>query len=675
MRQLTEKQIINQNSLFELHKNVCFHADRVLSNLSEKSILHLKDFSQRTCRLLCQFISDDANIFDILNDPEIITILDSFYKELANNKSITTVNSSRRAMNFILYEVWGYYKTKHWLPLHSKKFDEKLNVLDRFLLCIEAAKEIIFLSYPNIRTDRAYKYFMAQINDICGGNYVTSFSLRMNFYRKKMPIWVNDNIDIKPDFYLGKEHKPICIAKAIEKLSGAPKGYLIDLINISEIKKEKLSRIGVRADSFDILLINSTFRKELKLYAEYKTSAIINKKRNEKWTVRLQNNKTKQKYKTIMNATLIKELCVLNPEQSIPSFEVLIGHIIRISRYALDLKLLKADELSLYTVTQAEISEKILNHLINKDQFIPSHMYNYLSSFAALWFSNSPFFVEFADEVFSTRYNLSKDQLLQVSKDNQDRFKKLQSQVKSYVKQSKNSHKLLNRNVLELENPSMYILDILKNAKLDLNSVLDSKELSSHSATLIRNICIVSCLLCCPLRVRNWVNMKIGYHQDDECIYFDDNKKSYVLSIPKSQFKNFKQKNIPDVFSLVILPQFTQAITDYINEARPLLLKGEQSDYFLVSQHSSKIDTGSLNRMIKQFTYQYDDKNLRIGGINIHAFRAIVATTFLKKFKGSFAYAAFLLLDSEETIRESYGHLSPYDAFAEWGKIISVEAE
>lgn len=124
-----------------------------------------------------------------------------------------------------------------------------------------------------------------------------------------------------------------------------------------------------------------------------------------------------------MNATLIKELCVLNPEQSIPSFEVFIGYIIRISRYALDLKLLKADELSLYTVTQAEISEKILNHLINKDQFIPSHMYNYLSSFAALWFSNSPFFVEFADEVFSTRYNLSKDQLLQVSKDNQDRFK------------------------------------------------------------------------------------------------------------------------------------------------------------------------------------------------------------------------------------------------------------
>ena len=85
MRQLTEKQIINQNSLFELHQNVCFHADRVLSNLSENSILHLKDFSQRTCRLLCQFISDDANIFDILNDPEIITILDSFYKELANN--------------------------------------------------------------------------------------------------------------------------------------------------------------------------------------------------------------------------------------------------------------------------------------------------------------------------------------------------------------------------------------------------------------------------------------------------------------------------------------------------------------------------------------------------------------------------------------------------------------
>ena len=61
--------------------------------------------------------------------------------------------------------------------------------------------------------------------------------------------------------------------------------------------------------------------------------------------------------------------------------------------------------------------------------------------------------------------------------------------------------------------------------------------------------------------------------------------------------------------------------------------------------------------------------------MNIHGFRAIVATTFLKKFKGAFAYAAFLLLDSEEMIREHYGHLSPDDAFSDWGQILSQKGD
>ena len=60
--------------------------------------------------------------------------------------------------------------------------------------------------------------------------------------------------------------------------------------------------------------------------------------------------------------------------------------------------------------------------------------------------------------------------------------------------------------------------------------------------------------------------------------------------------------------------------TVWVSLAFPLLLKGEQSDYFLVSQHSSKIDTGSLNKMIKQFTYQYDDKNLKFSMMKIELF-------------------------------------------------------
>ena len=48
---------------------------------------------------------------------------------------------------------------------------------------------------------------------------------------------------------------------------------------------------------FDISLINNIFREEIKLYAEYKTLPLINKKRNDKWVVRTQQLEYKKAYK------------------------------------------------------------------------------------------------------------------------------------------------------------------------------------------------------------------------------------------------------------------------------------------------------------------------------------------------------------------------------------------
>ena len=70
----------------------------------------------------------------------------------------------------------------------------------------------------------------------------------------------------------------------------------------------------------------------------------------------------------------------------------------------------------------------------------------------------------------------------------------------------------------------------------------------------------------------------------------------------------------------------------------------------------------------------YGNQDLKVGGIAVHFFRDIVATTFLKKFPSAYHHAALLLMDSEQTVKDNYGHLKHEDAFSLWNRHLSEEA-
>lgn len=96
---------------------------------------------------------------------------------------------------------------------------------------------------------------------------------------------------------------------------------------------------------------------------------------------------------------------------------------------------------------------------------------------------------------------------------------------------------------MSLNNPSVYVFNNFDNAKIDLVRLIDrSNDISDKAARLIRDICFISFVFYLSLRVRNWANMKLGYYTDSECIYFDESKNCYVLSVPKELFKNYRQK-------------------------------------------------------------------------------------------------------------------------------------
>ena len=87
-----------------------------------------------------------------------------------------------------------------------------------------------------------------------------------------------------------------------------------------------------------------------------------------------------------------------------------------------------------------------------------------------------------------------------------------------------------------------------------------------------------------------------------------------------------------------------------------------------------KLDANTFTNMNRTFFTKYGHQDLKVGGIGVHFFRDIVATTFLKKFPSAYHHAALLLLDSEQTVKDNCGHLKHEDAFSLWNRHLSEEA-
>lgn len=159
--------------------------------------------------------------------------------------------------------------------------------------------------------------------------------------------------------------------------------------------------------------------------------------------------------------------------------------------------------------------------------------------------------------------------------------------------------------------------------------------------------------------------MKIGYHPDCECLYKSNND-LYVVSVPKSCFKNFNQRIIPDVFTHTLSPTTSKYLDEYLEKYRKLSPFSKESEYFFLTYYKPHATTKSLSRTLKYFFSNYGDQTLRKGGINIHFIRDIVATTYLKIHPASFLQVGMLLLDSEVTVKMNYGHLKPKDVLRNW---------
>ena len=650
---------------------------------AEKSALRIKSLKQLTKRVVSlikiNFLADfDKSIIDFFFI-DYQKNRECFFNFLESNYLDTNCRSLKSAFDLIFDEILVFYDTEYWISSEnnsSGKFDDRLLPNARFILCLNTIADLHSKSHGK-KYGKVAAVIANKINQRLSTDYLNRVKVEAWLIGRRSPIFVDTSVHHE----ISRRYKPYSILIAVEELSLAPQGYLTSVIKpmgvnevnyVKHIQNIKSKKKAHKDSPFDLLLLPTLFREEVALYCEYKTSKFIDKKRNEAWVVR--EDERVDGSINIFNATTVNKMKIFKDGMSVPSFSMFISFLIKIANFAISTDKLEPNELTVFNLTQYEIVRDYFIYLDKNNISIHQHHKGMLSAFSPMWNPEFCFYSEYS-EVFCERYNISINNLVALSIGNYENFKKLKDKVSSQVIQSPDSVKVKNRKILDLDSPIDYVNDALIKALKDVAIQRQERSFPYHQAILMRNICIISCLSHIPLRSRNWRDMRIGFHPNNECIFKDEKTNIYELSIPKHSFKNFNQLDIPDRFVYRFPKNVSLIIDDYINYARSAILGDDLiSDYFLVTSKRIKLDANTFTSLNHTFFTKYGNQDLKVGGIAVHFFRDIVATTFLKKFPSAYHHAAMLLLDSEQTVKDNYGHLKHEDAFSLWNSHLSEEA-
>lgn len=604
---------------------------------------------------------------DILKSVEFEDQLELYFSETIAHLDIEVRYIYRGILRFINDEIVVLHGTKHWVK-DNFGFDQNADAITRFRMCIDNIYTLYEKGYKQYKDEKKYKVVATAVNSYCKAEYLSAIFLRKAYsgYRP-LPLFID--IDEKPEFFYKKKYSPYVIIRALEKISLAPEGYLTSVIQpilVSDVSKKTKSKFS-RQPNFDFTLITERLKSEIYLYAKYKTDIFTDKKRNESWKIRPSKKKASA---NILTSTCVTHLTVLYEDKYIPSLGVFIGNLMNLIRYAVESKTITdPNDITLFNLVKPSLIQSLINSVVIKGKPVVQTYLRLITTFSCMWKPESCFFSEYRTEL---GLELSEEELIEMAKEYYPLFESLRQTTGSLLTLSPNSTKIKNRSITDLPDPSIYVRKALSKAKQVLaahvgyRSELEDTEKSEYpTAVLSRNITIVSCLLELPLRARNWSDMKLGYIPDGECIYKNQDG-LYEIHIPKHCFKNFDQEIIPENFVHTFSKRTSAVIAAYLNKDRATFKGSEDSPYFMVSTRSPYLTIRSLSRVIEEFFNMYGDQKIKKGGIRIHFFRDIVATSFLKQFPGAYAHAGRLLLDSEETMKQNYGHLQPKDALSLW---------
>jgi integrase len=166
----------------------------------------------------------------------------------------------------------------------------------------------------------------------------------------------------------------------------------------------------------------------------------------------------------------------------------------------------------------------------------------------------------------------------------------------------------------------------------------------------VRNTLYVTLALLFPLRVENYIGMRLGANF---------NREKYVLHFDPPETKNGSELNfhLPETGMVSIVRRLVDL---YLDEARPILLQGKVSEYLFVPDHSNrsaklKISDKSLNQPLRDYSMRHFSKVLppRLGHLNPHLMRHLAACHWVL-IEERPVRAAQILGDKLSTVIQNY---------------------
>jgi len=194
-----------------------------------------------------------------------------------------------------------------------------------------------------------------------------------------------------------------------------------------------------------------------------------------------------------------------------------------------------------------------------------------------------------------------------------------------------------------------------------------------------RDLLLIKLLSVNPLRVRNWTEMT---WRPDNTGHLQKVKGVWYIRIRRHEFKNWYAGPTDKAYTVPLPPDCNEYIEQYL-AVRRYLKDADRCDLLFLpvrcgsNNNVARPGTSQVNlsRLVEKLTRVYVPEELAPAGFGPHAFRHIVAHSYLKNNPKAYVIVAAVLNDRVETVIQEYGHVGTADNIRHWLTFYAEEQE
>ena len=195
---------------------------------------------------------------------------------------------------------------------------------------------------------------------------------------------------------------------------------------------------------------------------------------------------------------------------------------------------------------------------------------------------------------------------------------------------------------------------------------VDNRE---HSLALWwRDQLLLRLIVSNPLRSKNFRMMS---WKADENLNLYRTDKGWRIKFDPQDFKN-ENGAARDPYNVEVSSALTSLIDIYMTEARPILLRGKSTEAVFVTSTGGRFGGSGISEVLEKLSRRYLRTHYpEMTALRAHAFRHIVATSWLRSHPDQFRAVAMILHDTLATVLANYDHTRPEEGLRQWNDWLS----